>query len=115
MRVIARVYGKLKPVAPDLLVAFDISPQMTAGHWHNVMTNVVAKYQDGAEVIDELNADDVVEQIKNFIGALINSPAGKDWLVKPDLHVYYNDEINNIQIMETSLLFQGINVRKAKH
>lgn len=112
MRVIARVYGRLKPVAPDILIGFDISSQLSNGHWHNTMTNVNVKFQNDAEPIDEVNVDNAIEQIKNFIEALINSPAGKDWVQKPDLHVVYDDEINNIRIMETSLLFQGINIHK---
>lgn len=112
MRVIARIYGKMKPTSPDILIGFDVCPQMTQGHWHNIMANVNVKFQDGAEVIDEIDADNAIEQIKNFIGALINSSAGQNWIHKPDLHVYYDDEINNIRIMETSLLFQGINIHK---
>lgn len=106
MRVIARVYGKLKPIAPDILIGFDIMPQMLNGQWHNNMANINIKFQDGAEVIDEVDVDNAMEQIKNFIDALINSPAVNEWIQKPDIHVAYDDEINNIRIMETSLLFK---------
>lgn len=107
MRIIARVYGRLKPVSPDMLIGFDVNPQMTNGIWHNTIHNVNVKLQNDAEFIDEIDINNVTEQLKNFINALINSNAAENWIQKPDIHIVYDDEIGNIKIMETSLLFKN--------
>ena len=91
MSYTVNIYGRKDSKSPDIIYQFNIGEHLTEGKWHH---SVIQKgYKFNNELIDELTEDSVISEITSKIEEILNSTYGRELLISPILHLYYDDEL----------------------
>ena len=91
MSYTVNIYGRKDSKSPDIIYQFNIGEHLTEGKWYHLVIQKGYKFNN--DLIDELTEDSVISEITSKIEEILNSPYGRELLISPILHLYYDDEL----------------------